>query len=473
MLKTLTRQSLLVLLAAMAALPALAGERAMSDKEKQELTGAVGKVLAFFESDLGLKARAPVELEFTTQEKILEQSREEAAKQEAESREANQAHELLLKKLGLVPRDFSIEQWETESHPRLILAYYSPEKKKLYLLETLARGQREPVLAHELMHAVEDQHFSIEEYIRGGSEAAAKAANRSEGAHHPTFDDGAFARKAVIEGHAMYATVQYLWSKSSRYATFGMSSRQEFIRQVESAFPSMSKENKELVKKTPLYLSASAEFPYWTGGFEFVTGLSRSGGPKLAYNEPIARPPASAREIMMPENYLKKEPVPQMDLPKLGALLGEEHKLLWIETAGQLDVALMAEQFAGKGKAGGLAPKWRGGRWYLFTTKGESKGLTTKDVELVYVSQWQNKDAAEDFAEVYAKAVGKKYPAAGAATRDGNRRVWQTEEGTISVESAGERVLVLESFDAAAAEKLRQALLSRAPSSAAADSVVR
>jgi len=167
----------------------------------------------------------------------------------------------------------------------------------------------------------------------------------------------------------------------------------------------------------------------------------------------------------MPESYLKKEVVRPMGLPKLGAILGEEHKLLWIETAGQFDAYLIAQQFAGTGKATNLAPKWRGGRWYLFTAaKKDVKELAPIDAELVYVSQWQSKDAAEDFAEVLAKLVAKTYPAAGSGTREENRRVWQTEDGTVSVETDGDRVLVMESFDGASAEKLRGALLPRAPS---------
>lgn len=453
---------MVVLCAAMAALPAFAGERAMSDREKQELQGAVEKILGFFERELGMRATERVELEFTTQEKIVEKARADGEKEEPEAREQRAARELLLKKLGLIPREFSLERYATESHPRLVLAYYSTETKKLYLLETLARGQREAVLLHELMHAVEDQHFALADYLRGGSKEAARAANQKEEAYDAGLDDGAFARRAVIEGHAMHATLEYLlWS--SRNNPFGTNARQQLARDLEAAFPGPSRENKDLLKQTPPYLLESARFPY-AAGLEFVRALQRSGGSRMAFQEPIARPPRSAREIMMPKQYLEKEPAVRLVLPKLAPLLAPEHKLLRIETAGQFDVLLLARQWAGQGRAAKLAPKWRGGVWYLFTrAAGDAKSLAPQDAELLYVAQWRDRDAAEDFAEAYAKAVGKKYRAAGKPARAGGRRTWQTEEGTVSVEAAGERVLVLEGFDAASAEKLREALLG-APS---------
>lgn len=437
----------------------------MSEKEKEELRGSVGRILEFFDREFGMKARGPVAVEFTTQAEMLAQAESEAEREDEGRRRSALGSELLMKKAGFVPRDFDLQRWRRESSPRMRLAYYNHESKKLYLLDTLARGQREAVLVHELMHAVEDQHVDLGAYMRGGTEERAILANLHEERYDPTFDDGVLARQTVIEGHAMFATYQYLYSRVQNAPhTRDYSFRQDFQRQMDLAFPSLGKETRELLQRTPEYIRRILEFPYWTGGFAFVQELNTRGGGKLAFRKPLEQPPSSTREILMPAKFAEGEPVPRLALPKLRPILGKEHRLLRVETAGQFDVLFLVEQQAGRGKAERLAAKWRGGVWQIFTRSAAEKPAAG-EVELVYVSQWQDAKAAEDFAAVYAKAVRKKYRAAGAPTRAGHRLTWQTDEGTVTVEASGDRVLVLESFDDAAAEKLRAALLGGAAAS--------
>lgn len=445
------------------ALPALAADRAMSDKEKQELRHSIGTVLKYFEDSFGLKAKGEIELEYTTQHTILEIAKQEAAKEDEATRRAVLGSELLLKKLGFVPRDFDLARYRVESSPKMRLAYYNHDTKKLYLLDTLQKGQREAILVHELMHAVEDERVPLGPYMRGGTEEQALLANLDEERYDPNFDDGVLARQAVIEGHAMFATRQYLYMQvENAPRSRGYSVTQEFNRLMSLAFPSLRKESKELLKRTPPYILRVSEFPYWSGGYTFVHELNERGGRKLAFEKTIEHPPVSTRQILMPEKYASDEPTPRLRLPRIGPILnqgahGPPHRLLRVETAGQLDVLLLAGQFAGADTAAKLAPKWRGGTWYAFTRHPGKPEL--KDVALLYVSQWQQGDAAKDFAALYAKAVGKKYRGAKAA-HAGDRRVWQTEEGEVSVEVSGERVLVMESFAAPEAERLRAALLT-------------
>jgi hypothetical protein len=438
-------------------LPAVAGERAMSEPEKQELRQSIGKILAYFEESFGLKAKSPIQLEFTTPEKILEVAQQEAAQEDATTRRAVLSSELLLKKLGFVPRDFDLTRYRVQSSPKMRLAYYNHDDKKLYLLDTLAKGQREAVLVHELMHAVEDEHVPLGPYMRGGTEEQTLMANLDEERYDPNFDDGVLARQAVIEGHAMFATRQYLYlqvENAPRSRSYSV--QQEFNRLMSLAFPSLRKESKELLKRTPPYILRISEFPYWSGGYTFVHELNERGGRKLAFDKALEQPPSSTRQILMPEKFASGETAPRLRLPKLGPLLAG-HKLLRVETAGQFDVMLLADQFAGSDTAAKLGPKWRGGTWYIFTRASGQKP-DMQDVELVYVSQWQNEGAAQDFAKLYGKAVAKKYGGAREA-REGERRVWQTSDGLVSVEAAGDCVLVMESFEATDAERLRAALL--------------
>lgn len=440
--------------------PAAAGERVMSEKEKQELRDSVKDAVTFIEKTIGLKAKGPIEMEFTTEAKLLEDAEKEDEKDEGEWLHENRARsELMLKKLGVVPRDFSLEDYASRSGPKMILAYYSPEKKKLYMLDTLLHLQREAVLVHEVMHAIEDQYLPLDLYMRAGSKEAARAALMDEDKYDPNFDDGASARRAVIEGHASFVGAQYLIAEAKGKTTVGSSVAQRAMYLENLANP-VDKERKEAARNTPPFLGESAAFAY-RGGYEFVAALNQRGGGLMAINEPLQHAPTSTRQVLMPEKYMRGEQVPRFVVPKVGTVLGKEYKLLRIGTAGQLPMTLMLKHVVGPDTAEKLSPKWRGGVWYLFTrAQGETRTLGTKDVALLYVSGWENAGAARQFAEAYAKIVAKKYPGAAAGGSTGGRRSWQTEEGEVSVEVAGDRVVVMESFDAAAAEKLR-ALLAR------------
>lgn len=456
------RKHLLIpaLLAAIATLPAFAGERVMTEQEKQRLRDSVADAVAFIEKNIGLKAKKPIEMEFTTLEKLLQEAEKEEEKEEGEWLHENRARsELLLKKLGVVPRDFSVEKYATESGPRMILAYYSSETKKLYMLDTLTHVQREAVLVHEVMHAIEDQYLPLDLYIRGGAKESARAALAEEDKYDPHFDDGAAARRAVIEGHASMAAWSYLVAEAKGKKTVGSSAAQRAMYLQNLANP-VDKERRQVAQKTPPYLRDASAFAYREGS-EYVAFLNQKGGGKLAINQPLQHPPTGTRQVLMPEKYVEGEEVARFVMPKVGPALGPEYKLLRIGTAGQLPLTLMIKHLVGPDTAEKLAPKWRGGVWYLFTrAPGQSTALSTKDVALLYVSGWQNGGAAQQFAEAYARIVAKKYPEAAAGIR-GSGRAWNTAEGGVSVEVSGDRVVVMESFEPAAAERLR-ALLSSA-----------
>lgn len=434
---------------------ALAGDKPMSPKERDELLRSTDPMLEFIKKDLGLAVSGPVAIEFTDREKIVERSHKDSKDQQDEMLRS----ELLLKKLGLIPRDYSLAEFFSESKPRLVLGYYSDEDKKLYVVETLPRGQRQAVLVHELVHAVQDQNVSIERYIQGGDKAAYKAATLVESKHDPTYDDGALARLAIVEGQAMLVMIDDVLAtaRNSPHDPMG-GEYQILMRALEAAFPSPDKEQKGVIKQTPNYLKRLSAFPYIEGG-AFIRAMQAAGGSKYAVAKVMNHPPRSTREIMMPDAFLHDEEVPRLTLPRLAPVAAPDYDLLHLETAGQFDTSMLVEQFAGEGKARRLAPKWRGGMWYEFVAPAPAgTARQTKDVALLYVSRWQDKDAAGDFADIYAKSVAKKYAAAKPLAADGAVRRWDTEEGRVSVEVAGDRVIVMESFNDSTAARLREAL---------------
>ena len=114
---------------------------------------------------------------------------------------------LLYGKLGLLPVGFDLRSALVEFYSSQVVAFYDPRAKKLYLPEDLGGGialaavqffaQRdimgEMVLAHELTHALQDQHFSLEERLGPSGNS-----------------DQILALRAVAEGDATLSGFEYL-----------------------------------------------------------------------------------------------------------------------------------------------------------------------------------------------------------------------------------------------------------------------
>src|SRR5437660_953760 len=118
----------------------------------------------------------------------------EARMKDAVKPEEIHAEETTLKMFGFLPPDFDLKKTTVELLTEQAAAFYDYHKKKLFILETadstpdLHTEAEKMALSHELAHALADQQFRLEKYIR-------------EGAHS---DDDSTARLAVMEGQASW-----------------------------------------------------------------------------------------------------------------------------------------------------------------------------------------------------------------------------------------------------------------------------
>jgi zona occludens toxin (predicted ATPase) len=86
----------------------------------------------------------------------------------------------------------------------------------------------------------------------------------------------------------------------------------------------------------------------------------------------------------------------------------------------------------------------------------------------MYVSRWADAEKAADFARVYSNSLAKRYQHVEYVAIDSGKsaasqaqakswtgtRQWMTEEGAVTIEVENDKVLVTESLDAAARERL-------------------
>jgi hypothetical protein len=277
--------------------------------------------------------------------------------------------------LGLIPPKTDLITGYLDMAERDVLGYYDSRSKVLSVLGHVAEDEVKPVIAHELTHALEDQHFDFQ-----------SVAKKAEGD-----DDRAIAISAVIEGSATALMIAY---------TARLVKSAEAQAKVEKA---ESKRAAQL-KGAPSYVQQSVILPYILGFTFLLRGspwLWENGVPASEIDEAYANPPRSTRQILHPEQYWwgnwRKDP-PPVALPDLAPRLGTGWKKATEGSIGELGLAVLTGSHLDLERIDALLPS----RW----TNDAAIG-TQGDVYHHYVSgersvtvlltRWESMRDAEQF----------------------------------------------------------------------------
>jgi hypothetical protein len=354
------------------------------------------------------------------------------------------AAEVTLKKFGLAPPGFAYRPFIIKLLTEQVAGYYDTKERAFHLADWLELEIQKPVMAHELTHALQDQHFNLRKFEKWPEGDA----------------DAELAAHALIEGDATLAMTLYM-AKNPLVAL-------AFVRSVGSGGVSSEQFN-----RAPRALRETLIFPYMHG-VEWATQIYRKGGWRLV-SQAYSQLPLSSEQVLHPEKYFSYERPVTVTLPDLTSLLNRSsnqqtanskrpnrrsranklpttHRLLrtsnWrcidYDVNGEWGYYLILDQFlksAAESKR--AAAGWAGDRYALYE-KPE-----TGEVFLAHLSSWDTEEDAREFFDSYVKRTVVRYPAAALLTgidkpsADTLRR-WQTSEGSVVVELLGSRVLVLE-----------------------------
>ena len=435
-------------------------ESRLSKREVEELFQSLKSITQFVSTDTKYAIRHPVKYQVTSRDKVGEWLNERMRDEEVAQRLENA--ELVLKKLGLLPREFDLRTFYLELMREQVAGFYNTKNKTMYLLDWMPLEQQRPVMAHELTHALQDQSFQLDEWMKAGRKNDDKDRNSKDldaGLEAIERDEEEVARHALAEGQAMAVLLDYFLAPSQRDVTnspaFVEALKQSMLEGIGSP----------VFQRAPLYIKESLAFPY-KAGLTFVQELLLAGGKDRAYTGAMRDPPRSTREVMVPQAYLRKEHLPPVTLPKLAPILGEHFVRHDVGAFGQFDVDVFLKQFAGEKTADKLSPEWRGGAYYALRRKDvpDTHKLATKDIALLFLSRWSRPEVAKSFAAAYAGALLRRYRFAQSqpsGTPDDPRTTrWSTDEGEVLVEQQGTAVLVLESFDQDSTKRIRDAVFA-------------
>ena len=443
-------------------------EHKITPEEATDLFRWVDQILRFASQDTGLPIKHSVKKAMVSREEV-ETYIGDKFKDDVD-RIRFERSELVLKKFGLLPRQFNLHDFLIKLLGEQVAGYYDEKKKIINLLDWVALDMQKPVMAHELTHALQDQSFDLDKMTRKDEEI------EKRGPEDPNalikIDEQSTARTAIMEGQAMIVFADFVLNTMDGGDSCDgdtpcpipdKRSVVDFPKFVDLMLAQMDKEKGDsLLDNAPLLLREELIFPY-TRGMKFIAQLLIKGGKQLAFTKVIQRMPTTSREILQPEEYLAGHVVPPLLLPDF-SFLKNDFEPFDAGAVGQLDVSILLKQYTEEAVADRLSPEWRGGSYYAVGRKGikPADPNSTAHVGLIYVSKWSSDQAAQEFAKIYASSLPERYKKVEHATASvAGRDKYLTADGPVYIQQNGNLVIALESFDDGVAEKLIQAVLKQ------------
>lgn len=415
-------------LAALVCVPALAEEPAdaPSPTELMSLARRVQERVAKLRE---LSFKKTIRFEMTTKDKVraylLQSINEQYRPGELEQ------EGLAWKALGLVPQELDYRAFMLALYEEQVGGYYDPKKKTFYLAEWIGAQLQEPIIAHELCHALDDQHFDLAKFndrIRGDSDAM-------------------MARSALAEGVAtLLMMMDSLQQAGGGEVDFSLLDLDGVLG---SAMMSLQAQQFPQFAAAPEALRQALMFPYLKG-LSFVSyGKKRLGWKRIdrAYGDL----PRSTEQIMHPEKYFDERDAPVgVSLAALDRAALPGWKMIYEDVLGEFMSLQMLTEL-GDEEARRAAAGWDGDRLRVFQM-GDA-------LAFVHLSVWDSEDDAVEWAGAFAKTVKTRDPGFEhqPAVRGETRMVFtDPDRRAIIIERRKQTVLIVCRLPLALAEEIRK-----------------
>jgi len=312
---------------------------------------AIREVVRDVEDVRGLKLLEPVSVQVVTGKRLavlIGRETESSLPQEFLERKS-----LAWATIGAIPSGASIRDSVREFTEGQVVGFYVPESGKLVFI---GADELDPVayvtLAHELTHAIEDQHFDLD---------------RLNGLDEKCRDEAAAAALAVVEGSAQLYSIRAAQQNLTP---------EELLSIADVEVPSLG--------DVPPFIVRLEVWPY-TAGLGFVSAASASGKLDSALEEF----PLSTEQIIHPERWPYDAPQ-ALDITDLGPELGDRFEDLDVQEVGEQWLQILLGLRLDAEEVTAAAAGWDGGL-YRAWFDGESVAVLMETV-------WDRPEDASEFA---------------------------------------------------------------------------
>jgi hypothetical protein len=290
--------------------------------------------------------------------------------------------------LGLLPAGTDLEQAFLALYSAQLAGFYDPIDRRMVLvnealqtgtftraLETVIRRDLagELVLAHELTHALQDQHFGLD---TGRADVGE--------------DDAQLAVRAVYEGDATLAGFATVFGGLRAGTAVSLARKLEVVpAQLARDYPDV-----------PALIRETIAFQY-VAGVNFVSLAYKNAGWE-GVNALLAHPPRSTEQVLHPEKYFVKPENPvRVQLGALAPYLRGDWQVAEEATLGEFTIRLLAERYVERARAAEVAAGWDGDR-LIALAHGE-------ELALVWLTAWDSERDAGEFFSTWSAIVAARH----------------------------------------------------------------
>src|SRR5262249_1616152 len=243
-------------------------ENKISPQQAEELFREVDDILKFVSKDTALPVKSEVKRKLISRDEVVAY----VTKHMNEDEDARRLRrsEQVLKKFGLLPRDFDLGAFLITLLREQVAGFYDPKTKTVNLLDWLDVEQQRPVMAHELTHALQDQSFGLEKWMKVGDFDMndKKEPSPADFAN----DEITTPRQAVVEGQAMAVLVDYTLAPTGQ----SLINSPQIVEALKQGMLVGTADSVEF-KHAPIYMKEALTFPY-RYGMDFIAALLTNGG---------------------------------------------------------------------------------------------------------------------------------------------------------------------------------------------------
>ncbi len=328
----------------------------------------------------GLAAVKPIRWEVTDKERVRAYVKKTLAAQYGPGELAKEG--LALAALGLIPRELDYPGFIIGLLEEQIGGYYDPIEEIFYLADWIAPAAQESIIAHELCHALQDQHFDIDRFIERQAGDA----------------DGMLARASLAEGEATLVMMLDATRSAGVEIDPGML---DLDGPLGGLMMGMSAVQFPEFAKAPRALREGLMFPYLKG-LGFVAYGRREGGWKRI-DAVYRKLPQSSEQIIHPEKYFDQpDPPTRVGLDFLDGRVDAGWEQIYEDVLGEFMSGLLLDAVGDRDEERRAAAGWDGDRVRVYRQSDR----------LAWIGLWvfDSVDDATEFAGAFAKTVPSRHP---------------------------------------------------------------
>ncbi|HSG48272.1 MAG TPA: hypothetical protein VLA43_10700 [Longimicrobiales bacterium] len=338
-----------------------------ADAELRELAQAILPDLA---ARSGLSLREPVRLERRSRAELEGYLRVKLDEELPEERARHLT--AVYSRLGLMSGEEDLRALLLSVYREQVAGFYDPDSTALFVMDDQSAQALEPVLLHELVHAVQDQWADLD-----------AATARENG------NDRATAAQAAIEGHATLVMLEYM-AEQVQGRDLDLTEIPGFAGQMRAVLEMARSQYPELAR-APRVIQEGMLFPYMEGA-GFVLEVWRARGTRAGSFDALL--PSSTEQVLDPARFLGDPP----DDPSALRVEPADGTVLYRDGLGALETRILLEEVVGPA-AGAAVVGWDGDAYVL--VEAADGGL-----HLAWASVWDDVAARDRFLEALAPGLG-------------------------------------------------------------------